>query len=140
MTEERDRPIHEGDQPQEASVVTTLRSLLLAWVIPGGGHFALGRRTRATVFFVVIMTAFVAGWMLDGNLYRAAPGQPLTLLGMLACSGVGAPYFLLRFGMDYRGLVNSPGYEYGTAFLLTAGLMNLLLVLDVWDILRGRKM
>jgi hypothetical protein len=35
--------------------------------------------------------------------------------------------------------VRSPNNEYGTTFLLTAGLMNLLLILDAWDVARGRK-
>ena len=53
--------------------------------------------------------------------------------------GMGLPYFGLRFIFGYQGSVVAAGYEYGSAFLLTAGLMNLLLVLDTWDILRGRK-
>jgi hypothetical protein len=53
--------------------------------------------------------------------------------------GMGFPYFLLRYGLHYQGNMVGPGYEYGTAFLLTAGLMNLLLVLDCWDIVRGKK-
>ena len=53
--------------------------------------------------------------------------------------GMGFLYFLLRFGLHYQGNIMAAGYEYGTAFLLTAGLMNLLLVLDAWDIVRGKK-
>ena len=79
------------------------------------------------------------GWGLDGNLYRAVAGQPLTLLGMFACMGTGVPYFLLRNLAGYQGVVESPTFEYGTAFLLTAGLMNLLLLFDLWDIGRGRS-
>jgi hypothetical protein len=122
-----------------ASPMAVLRAMVLAWLVPGAGHFILGRRGRALIFFAVVSVSFMVGWSLDGNLYRALPGQPLSLLGMIACMGVGAPYFLLRNGLGYEGLIDSPGYEYGTAFLLTAGLMNLLLVLDVWDIVRGRK-
>jgi hypothetical protein len=53
--------------------------------------------------------------------------------------GMGLPYFVLRFYLHHRGEVLAVGFEYGFAFLLTAGLMNLLLVLDAWDIARGRK-
>ena len=52
---------------------------------------------------------------------------------------MGVPYFVLRYVLHYQGDVISAGYEYGTAFLLTAGLMNLLLVLDAWDIALGKK-
>jgi hypothetical protein len=85
------------------------------------------------------MAAIALGVALDGNLYRVRPNQPLTILGTFAAMGIGSPYFVLRFLVDYTGDVVSSGYEYGTAFLLTAGLMNWLLVLDAWDIAIGRK-
>jgi hypothetical protein len=53
--------------------------------------------------------------------------------------GMGLAYFVLRFLVGYEGDLVAAGYEYGTAFLLTAGLMNWLLVLDCWDIAVGRK-
>jgi hypothetical protein len=111
----------------------------LAWVIPGGGHFALGRRGRAAVFLAVIACAIAVGVHLDGNLYRVVPGQPLTILATLGAMGMGAPYFVLRYLLGFAGDAEAAGYEYGTVFLLSAGLMNLLLVLDTWDIGTGRK-
>lgn len=112
---------------------------LLAWVLPGGGHFWLGRRGRALGFFALVLAATAIGCRLSGNLYRMLPNQPLSVLGTLASMGMGAPYFLLRYALGYSGDVEAAGYEYGTAFLLTAGLMNLLLVLDAWDIATGKK-
>jgi len=53
--------------------------------------------------------------------------------------GMGLPYFLLLYPLPYAGDVTAQGYDYGTAFLLSAGLMNLLLVLDAWDVGTGRK-
>ena len=99
----------------------------------------LGKRQRATIFFVIVMLAVTIGCLLEGNLYRVVPNQPLTLLATLGSMGMGAPYFILRFIFGYQGSVIAAGYEYGTAFILTAGLMNLLLVLDTWDLVRGRK-
>jgi hypothetical protein len=52
---------------------------------------------------------------------------------------MGVPYFVLRWGVGYEGNVMGAGYEYGTAFILTAGLMNWLLILDTFDIARGKK-
>jgi hypothetical protein len=103
------------------------------------GHFYLKRRRRAIAFFVLVMAAILIGYSLQGNLYQPVPKQPLTRLATIGAMGMGFPYFLLRFGLHYQGNVMAPGYEYGTAFLLTAGLMNLLLVLDAWDIVRGKK-
>jgi len=112
---------------------------ILAWVVPGLGHLYLGRRGRAALFFAVVGCAIVLGCILHGNLYHPIAGQPLTTVATLGAMGMGLPYFLLRYGAHYGGVITSIGYEYGTAFLLTAGLMNLLLVLDAWDIARGVK-
>lgn len=114
-------------------------ALLAAWLVPGCGHLILGKRRRAVLFFLIIVTAIVVGYLLEGNLHRILPNQPLTILATLGSMGSGVPYFALRFLLGYQGNVVAPGYEYGSAFLLTAGLMNLLLVLDVFDIGRGRK-
>jgi hypothetical protein len=122
-------------RPQGNPVV----AMVSAWLIPGMGHFYLKRRLRALVFFVLIVASILIGTRLEGNLYVPISGQPLTLLATLGSMGMGFPYFLLRYGLHYQGNIMGAGYEYGTAFLLTAGLMNWLLVLDAWDIVRGKK-
>jgi hypothetical protein len=114
-------------------------AMLSAWLVPGLGHVYLKRRLRGLLFFVLVMASLLIGYRLHGNLYQVIPGQPLTILATLGSMGMGFPYFLLRYGLHYQGAIKGPGYEYGTAFLLTAGLMNLLLVLDAWDIARGKK-
>ena len=119
-----------------------LRALLLclsAWLLPASGHLFLGKRFRALGFAVVLIAAFGLGLRLEGNLYRPTAGQPLSYLATIGAMGVGAPYFVARYGAGYEGKPESQGFEYGTVFLLSAGLMNLLLVLDVWDIANGRR-
>ena len=64
---------------------------------------------------------------------------PQVLPFALGCMGMGIPYFVLLYPLHYAGDLTAPGYDYGTAFLLGAGLMNLLLVLDAWDIGSGKK-
>ena len=127
-------------ESQESTAVR--RAILvafLAWIVPGLGHFVLARRRRAVVFCVIVSTSFVVGYALQGNLYTPVGGQPLTLLATLGAMGAGAPYMVARWLLDYSGSPEAAGFEYGTAFLLTAGLMNLLLVLDAWDIGLGKK-
>lgn len=111
----------------------------LAWAIPGLGHLYLGRRLLGLIFCLLISFTLFMGFYLDGHLNETVSDQPLTTLATLACSGMGTPYFVAVFIVGYAGDVTSPGYEYGSAFLRTAGLMNLLLILDAWDIGRGRK-
>jgi hypothetical protein len=110
-----------------------------AFLIPGLGHIYLRRWRRGLAFFLLVLISLWAGWDLQGNLYRIVPNEPLSILGTLGAMGMGIPYFVLRWGLGYTGDILSPGYEYGTAFLLTAGLMNWLLVLDALDISRGKK-
>ncbi len=112
---------------------------VLAWLIPGAGHMYLGRWARGILFLILVLTSLGVGLALHGKLWRVLPGQPLSLLGTLGCVGLGLPYFILRFLMDYQGDLVAQGYEYGAAFILTGALMNVLLILDAWDIARGVK-
>jgi len=114
--------------------------MVLAYVIPGAGHFYLGYRVRAAIFFVIVLVLFVIGLSIDGSLYtlRDSGGALLKILASLGSMGAGALYFIAK-GMGVHGDVTSITYEYGTTFTLTAGLMNLLLVLDCFDIAEGRK-
>ncbi len=131
--------IDKEGEPELTPVGNPLAAAALAWVLPGAGHFYLGRRGRGLAFTGLVFLSMLAGVWLDGRLYWPLPGQPLTFLGTLGEMGFGAAFFVLRYLADYRGEVLAPGFEYGTTFLVTAGLMNLLLVFDAWDISLGRK-
>jgi hypothetical protein len=113
-------------------------AMLLAFIVPGGGHFYLGRRGRALAFFAIIVFLFVIGLLIDGRLYTIEKGNVLSMLATLGSMGSGTLYFAGR-ALAGRGDITSMTFEYGTAFTLTAGLMNLLLVLDCYDIAEGRK-
>ena len=114
-------------------------AMALAFLVPGLGHLYLRRLTRGVIFIVLVALAIGIGCNLQGNLYVPVQHQPLTYLATWASMGMGIPYFALRYGMHYEGEPSAAGFDYGTTFLLTAGLMNLLLVLDVWDIGTGKK-
>jgi Family of unknown function (DUF6677) len=110
-----------------------------AWLVPGAGHLLLGRRRRALAFFVLVALAVACGVALHGNMPWVWRGSPLRTLATMACMGSGPAYAVLRFGFGLEGDIQAPGFDYGSAFILTAGLMNLLLMLDAWDIARGSK-
>ena len=110
-----------------------------AWLVPGLGHLLLGRRSRAAVVAAVIVVAFVVGALLQGELMFPQSGDPLSYLAFIAGLGNGALFFVARFLGFGQGVVTSPSYEFGNTFLLTAGMMNLLLVLDTHDIAVGKK-
>ncbi len=110
-----------------------------AWAVPGSGHLILRKPRRAAVIFGVVLFSFLFGCWLRGHLYVVVPEQPLSRLATLSSMGVGAPYFVARHLVAYSGDILSSTFEYGKAFLLTAGLLNLLAVLDAWDIASGSK-
>lgn len=118
----------------------TVLAMILAYLVPGAGHLYLGRRARAITFFCIVVLMFVIGIAIDGDLYRlqTSGGAILRILASLGSIGVGIPYFIAA-GMGAHGDVTSITFEHGTAFTITAGLMNLLLVLDAFDIAQERK-
>jgi hypothetical protein len=124
-----------------------LAASLLAWMVPGCGHLFLGQWLRGLAFGLLVGASAAVGVVLRGRLFwfgvgvSAAPVDPTTSpespLLVAAASvvsiGLGLPAAALRWLAGYQGDLTAPGYEIGTAFLLTAGLMNLLLVFDAWD-------
>ena len=123
-----------------ASRRSPLAAMLLAWLIPGLGHYYLGRRRSAIAFAAIVTLTFLAGLSFQGRLYTIEAGQPLTILATFAVCGTGLLNIAARlFSENPTGMILSVTYEYGCAYLLTAGLMNLLLVLDAYDLATGRK-
>jgi len=116
----------------------TVAAMALALLIPGAGHIFLGRRARGVAFFCIIVFLFVTGLAVDGRLYTVQPGNVLSFLATVGSMGAGLLYFLGRV-IGPPGDITSLTFEYGTTFTLTAGLMNLLLILDSFDIAEGRK-
>ena len=112
---------------------------LAAWAIPGAAHFWLGRRQKAVVFLIALVTMFVTGLFLDGRLFPFDISEPLVALAAVANAGMGLPW-VLALTMDAgKGTVTAVSYEYGNTFLIVAGLLNSLVVLDAYDVAVGRK-
>jgi hypothetical protein len=112
---------------------------LAAWAIPGAGHLWLGRRAKGLIFMVTLPLMFFIGMAIHGRLFPFDVSEPLVALAAIADVGIGIPYFLAKaFGMG-AGQVRAVTYEYGNAFIIVAGLLNLLVVIDAYDIAVGRK-
>ena len=126
----------ESAVPRRRSVTAAF----LAWIVPGLGHFYLGRRRTGILLAIIVTVCFVLGLSFEGRLYTIEQGQPLTILATFAVYGAGILNLAARaLSSNIGGTVLAPTYEYGCAYLLTAGLMNLLLMLDAWDIATGKK-
>lgn len=112
---------------------------LAAWAIPGAGHLWLGRTQKGAVFLVALTTMFVLGLLLQGRLFPFHLGEPLVALAAVANAGLGLPWIIGRALDIAPGTVTAVTYEYGNTFLIVAGLLNFLVVLDAYDVASGRK-
>jgi len=110
-----------------------------AWAVPGAGHFWLGRRTKGLVFLGAIILMFLIGLGIHGQLFSFGASEPLASLAAIADLGIGLGY-LVAAALGYGGGdVRAVTYEYGNTFLIVAGLLNLLVVIDAYDVALGRK-
>jgi hypothetical protein len=112
---------------------------LASWAIPGAGHLWLGRRSKGFIFLLALPLMFAVGLAIHGRLFPFDLSEWLVGLAAVADLGIGVPYFVagaLGYG---GGDVRAVTYEYGNAFLIVAGLLNLLVVCDAWDIASGRE-
>jgi len=115
----------------------------LGWLIPGGGHFLLKRTGRGLLLLVAITGMFLCGLMMRGAMFQPQRGDLLTTVintgGFLGDIASGLLY-LLSVWLGYNQ-PDMPGHvhDYGTKFLVTAGLLNLLAMTDAFEIAAGRK-
>lgn len=110
-----------------------------AWFVPGAGHLLQGRRQKGLIFLVAIPLMFAFGLWLEGRLFPYEIAQPLVLLAAFANLGNGLPYLVASAAGLGPGVVTAASYEYGNAFLIVSGLLNMLVVLDAYDVALGRK-
>jgi hypothetical protein len=118
-------------------------AVALAWFIPGGGHFLLKRRGRAALLMASVLTMFLLGLMMRGEFLQPQGKDLVTILmyygGFLCDLLTGVPYLLATWlgysQPDMAGAV----HDYGTKFLVTAGLLNVLAMVDAFEIAAGRK-
>ena len=113
--------------------------LLSAWLVPGLGHALLRRWRRAIVFFTTVSALAVAGLLLQGHVFSARANDFFEWLGYLADLGAGGYYLYAQFYWQGAMDISRASGDFGTRFFAAAGVLNFLCVLDVQDILRGRK-
>jgi len=113
--------------------------LILGWIIPGLGHISLKKYRRGVIFFVCIASMTVIGLYMGGKIYPFQTDNPLTILAFFADIGNGLLYILSRIFSFGEGQIKNATFEFGTAYLAGAGLLNYLVALDAFDIASGKK-
>lgn len=112
---------------------------LAAWLIPGLGHALYGKPKKAIILLVVLTLMFGGGLAFGGRVFAFGGPELLTWLAAAAEWGVGAPRIAASLGGWGAGTVTRTTFEYGNSFIIMAGMLNLLAVIDVFDIGTGRK-
>ena len=112
---------------------------LAGWLLPGLGHFIQRRWIRGLLLMVAIFTMFVTGLAMQGKVYSFNTGDLLDILGFIGDIGVGALYFVARM-MDWGiGNIHRAVADYGTKYIVVAGLLNVIAAVDAHHIAIGKK-
>ena len=112
--------------------------LIAGWLFPGAGHFLLRKWTRGALLAVSIISMFTLGLAMHGKIYAGAQ-DILEMLGMAGDLGNGLLYFAGRaFGWGADQVTVTVG-DYGTKFIVVAGLLNIIAAVDAHNLRTGRK-
>ncbi len=119
--------------------IKAVAALILGWAVPGLGHAFQKKYVRAGLFFVSIACMTVLGLSMGGRVYPFQTDNPLTILAFLADLGNGVFFILSRLLGWGPGALERATFEFGTAYIAGAGLLNFLVALDAYDIGVGKR-
>jgi hypothetical protein len=124
---------------QEPVSMMSVVAPAVGWLIPGAGHMIQKRWIRGVLLFVSIATLFVLGLAMQGRIYKANGGDILDILGFIGDVGAGGLY-IVTMAMDWgQGAIAFATADYGTKFMIVAGLLNFIAVADAYHIAIGKK-
>jgi hypothetical protein len=119
--------------------VAPVVALLAGWLVPGAGHLLLGKWVRAVLLALCIVCMFAFGIALNGKVYVPNTGDPLDMLGFAGDLGSGLLYGLARIFGWGGSTVQIAVADYGTKFIVVAGLLNIVAAVDAHSLASGRK-
>jgi hypothetical protein len=129
------------EKAKVAEPVSTMAVLApaIGWLIPGAGHMIQKRWIRGILLFISIVTLFLLGLGMQGRIYKANGGDILDILGFVGDVGAGALY-IITLAMDWgTGAIQLATADYGTKFMIVAGLLNFIAIADAYHIAIGKK-
>ncbi len=127
-------------QTEESSRIAHVTFIaLVGWLVPGLGHLLQRRWGRAAIGFIAVGTMALAGLWMRGNVFPPQRSDAFGVLGFIADAGAGIFYLLAHTFQKAGSDVSHAAGDYGTRMLATAGVLNLLFVLDALETSRGKK-
>ena len=112
----------------------------VGWLIPGAGHFIQKRWIRGLLLMASVVIMFVLGLLMDGRVYRPNGGDILDILGFIGDLGAGGMYIVSRALDLGHTVVPHATADYGTKYIIVAGLLNFISVADAYHIAIGKKL
>lgn len=126
-------------QTQKATSLPPALILIAGWLIPGAGHLLLKKWTRALLLFVSIVSMFGIGLALKGKVYSPNTAELLDMLNFVGDVGAGLLYVVARVFDLGQSAVQIAIADYGTKFIVVAGLLNIVAAVDAHSLATGRK-
>ena len=121
------------------SSVRGISAAVAGWAIPGLGHLLLRQWSKALVYFLCVGGLACAGLAMRGGVFGGNSSDMFDRLGFFADLGTGSFYFLAHTIQSAGPDVAHASGDYGTRMFATAGMLNLLTVLEAYEIGRGRR-
>lgn len=131
----------QANAPAATAPITAMSVMApaLGWFIPGAGHLIQKRWIRGLVLMACVVAMFVFGLAMDGKVYSPNTGDLLDILGFVGDFGAGALYILghaLNWGSTAISYATA---DYGTKYIVVAGLLNIMAAVDAYHIAIGKK-
>ena len=125
--------------PSETLSLMSVLAPAIGWLVPGAGHMIQKRWIRGLLLFLSIVTLFLLGLAMQGRIYKANGGDILDMLGFIGDIGAGGLYILTLANDWGQGAIAFATADFGTKFMIVAGLLNFIAVADAYHIAIGKK-
>lgn len=124
--------------PASAGSMATIAPIA-GWFFPGLGHFIQRRYIRGLLLMLAVFVMFFTGLGMQGKVYQFNTGDLLDILGFIGDIGAGLLYFVAR-AMEWGvGNIHRAVADYGTKYIVVAGLLNVIAAVDAYHIAIGKK-
>jgi hypothetical protein len=123
----------------KSTTIAPVVILIAGWLVPGLGHLLLKKWIRASLIFVSILSMFLIGLALKGKIYSPNMAELLDMLNFVGSLGTGLLYIIARAFDLGQSAVQIAIADYGTKFIVVAGLLNIICAVDAHSLATGRK-
>ena len=125
--------------PVRRSVISPGLVLLAGWIVPGLGHLLVRKPIRALLLFVSVVAMFAIGVAMHGKVYSPATGDPLDILGFVGDAGAIGLWAVAKLADLGAPMLSTAISDYGSKFVVVAGLLNVMAAVDAQSLANGRK-